>query len=187
LVSDIHNDGHSSGHSEYFISQLISAGMSYDEAHFEKIFSHCQVRFGIKETYTQVIYPTLLRMGLMWATGSFPPSQEHFNSNMIRLNLSTAIDSLPPPKSPSDAWLLFLPENEFHEISLLFSQYLIRLSGKRTIYLGGNLPLESISDAIQNTQPDNLLFFLVHYSSPVDKQLYLDKLSSIFPDKYIFI
>ena len=187
LVLDISNNSNSHGPSEYFISQLISAGMSYDEAHFEKVFSHCQIRFGMKDTYIQVIYPTLLRMGLMWATGAFPPSQEHFNSNMIRLKLSTAIDSLPPPKSPSNTWLLFLPENEFHEISLLFSQYLIRLSGKRTIYLGGNLPFESISDAIQNTDPTNLLFFLVHYNSPVETQKYLDDLSSQFPDKKIFI
>ena len=187
LVSDIHNDSHSTGPSEYFISQLISAGMSYDEAHFEKVFSHCQIRYGMKDTYIKVIYPTLLRMGLMWATGSYPPSQEHFNSNMIRLKLSPAIDSLPPPKSNFDAWFLFLPENEFHEISLLFSQYLIRLSGKRTIYLGGNLPFESISDAIQNTEPANLLFFLVHYNSPVETQKYLDNLSSLFPEKNIFI
>lgn len=187
LVLDIHNDANSTGPSEYFISQLISAAMSYDEAHFEKVFSHCQIKYGMKDTYIKVIYPTLLRMGLMWATGSFPPSQEHFNSNMIRLKLSTAIDSLPPPKSTSDSWLLFLPENEFHEISLLFSQYLIRLSGKRTIYLGGNLPFESISDAIQNTEPENLLFFLVHNNSPVETQKYLDNLSSLLPEKNIFI
>jgi DNA-binding transcriptional MerR regulator len=187
LVSDIQNEDKSTGPSEYFISQLISAGMSYDEAHFEKVFAHCLIKYGMKETYIKVIYPTLLRMGLMWATGAFPPSQEHFNSNMIRLKLSTAIDSLPPPKSPTDTWLLFLPENEFHEISLLFSQYLIRLSGKRTIYLGGNLPFDSISDAILSTEPENLLFFLVHYNSPVDTQNYLDNLSSLYPDKNIFI
>lgn len=187
LITDYQNDSTANEPAEYFISQLIAAGMSYDEAHFEKIFSHCLIKYGMRDTYLKVIYHTLLRMGLLWASDAIPPSQEHFNSNMIRLKLSTAIDSLPPYKTKSDTWLLFLPENEFHEISLLFAQYLIRLSGKRTIYLGGNLPIQSLVDAVNNTKPENLLFFLVHYNSPEETQRYLDNLSSLFTGKNIFV
>jgi methanogenic corrinoid protein MtbC1 len=187
MVSEVYKEPTAQGPTEYFISQLISAGMSYDEAHFEKMFLHCLLKHGMKDTYLKVIYPVLVRMGLMWASDSIAPSQEHFNSNMIRLKLSTAIDSLPSHKTQANSWLLFLPENEFHELGLLFAQYLIRLSGKRTVYLGGNLPIQSVSDAVENTAPENLLLFLVQYNSPEETQMYLDNLSSLFPGVKIFI
>ena len=121
---------------EYFISQMIAAGMSYDEQHFEKILSSCLVRYGMKKAYTEVLYPMLVRIGLMWEGDSIPPANEHFISNLLRQKLFAAIDSLPPSKATADKWLLFLQENEFHEIGLLFACYLIRLSGRQVIYLG---------------------------------------------------
>ncbi len=175
------------GASGYFISQLIVAGMNYDESHFDKIFSHCLLRYGMKDAYIKVIYPMLIRIGLMWTNDSLPLAHEHFISNMLRQKLFTAIDSLPPAKSDSDSWLLFLPENEFHEIGLLFAHYLIRLSGRKVIYLGTNVPLKSVISSVKNTSPLNLLLFLVHNNSNEEIQEYLNELSSIFPGKNILV
>lgn len=165
---------------EYFISQLIAATTSFDETHFEKIFSNCVLRLGMRNTYTNVIYPMLNRIGLMWATGTISPAYEHFSSNIIKQKLFSAIDSLPPAKSLRNSWLLFLPENEFHEIGLLFSHYLIRQAGKKVIYLGGNVPFETIISAVEETNPSHLLFFLVHHDTPEDSQDYLNDLKKNF-------
>lgn len=164
---------------EYFISQLISAATSFDEIHFEKIFSNCMLRLGMKQTYTKVIYPMLNRIGLMWTTGAISPAYEHFSSNIIRQKLFSAIDSLPPAKS-KQSWLLFLPENEFHEIGLLFSHYLIRQSGKKVIYLGNNVPFETLISAVSDINPTHLLFFLVHHDKSEDSQDYLNELKKNF-------
>lgn len=171
---------------EYFVSQLIVSGISYDEPHFDKIFSHCLLQYGMKDAYTKVVYPMLARIGLMWASDAILPAHEHFISNMVRQKLFTAINSLPPAKSVSDSWLLFLPENEFHEIGLLFAHYLIRLSGGKVIYLGSNVPLQSLTAAIKNTSPRNLLLFLVHNDSKEEIQEYLNGLSVQFNGKNIF-
>lgn len=172
---------------EYFISQLIAAGMSYDEPHFKKIFSHSVLRYGIKEAYTKVLYPMLVRIGLMWAGDTIPPAQEHFISNIIRQKLFTAIDSLPPPKSSSGSWILFLPENEFHEIGLLVANYIIRLYGKKVIYLGGDVPFQSLIGAVADTAPQNLLLFMVHNDLPEEVENYLTRLSNTFTSKKIFV
>jgi MerR family transcriptional regulator, light-induced transcriptional regulator len=172
---------------EYFVSQLLAAGVDYDEPHFEKIFSHCLLRFGMKETYMNVVYPMLVRIGLMWTSDTLAPALEHFISNIIRQKLFTTIDSLPFPKSASDSWLLFLPENEFHEIGLLFAHYLIRLSGRKSIYLGSNVPLHSLTAAIENILPKNLLLFLVHNDSPVITMEYLSELNKRFTGKNIYV
>ncbi len=172
---------------EYFIAQLIAAGISYDESHFDKILSHCLLRFGMKGSYVKVIYPMLVRVGLMWATDEMPQTQEHFISNLIRQKLFSAIDSLPPAKSVNNSWLLFLPENEFHEIGLLFANYLIRLAGYKVIYLGSNVPFETLINAVQEIDPVNLLFFLVHHDVTKDSQEYLTKLMEKFNHQNIYL
>lgn len=171
----------------YYISQLLSAGMNFDEGLFEKIFSHCLLRFGMVKTYTQVLYPLMTRMGLMWSYDAFLPAYEHFNSNLLRQKLCTALDSLPPAPEAEGGWLLFLPENEFHELGLLFAQYLIRVSGRRSLYLGANVPIDSVFPAIKQARPDTLLLFMVRNESPDRAQQYLDDLASDFNDLTVFV
>ena len=172
---------------EYFISQLIAAGTSYDEASFEKSFSHCLLRFGMKDAYIKVLYPMLGRIGMLWASEKLAPAHEHFISNLVRQKLFTAIDYLPAPNTESDSWLLFLPENEYHEIGLLFAYYMIRLSGRKAVYLGSNVPLKSLISAVHQTAPANLLFFLVHNDFPDQIQIFLDRLKSGLTEEKIFL
>ena len=187
LLEEQQGNATSNDKEDFYISQLIAAGMSYDEQHFEKIFSHCLLRFGLKNAYIHVLYPLLLRIGLMWASNSIPPAQEHFISNIIRQKLFTAIDSLPPPASTAETWVLFLPENEFHEIGLLFAHYVVRLSGRKSIYLGANLPLDSLNNSLKDIKPDKLLLFLVRHNLPEESQQFLDTLRTFSPIKIIYL
>lgn len=172
---------------DYFVNQLISAGMNYDESNFEKIFSHCFLRFGMTKTYEAVIYPLLTRIGIMWTSNAIPPSQEHYISNLLRQKLFTAIDSLPLIMDDEDSWMLFLPEDEFHEIGLLFANYLIRSRDKRSLYLGPNVPLSSIENALKDTKVKNLLLFMVHRDLPENNREYLEELSRIGKGKNIYL
>ncbi|MEI6816396.1 MAG: MerR family transcriptional regulator [Bacteroidota bacterium] len=172
---------------EYFISQLIASGVSFDEVHFEKIFSNCLLRMGVKDCYVMIIYPMLNRMGMMWSNGTMSPAQEHFISNIVRQKLFAAIDSLPPSKTTNDSWLLYLPENEYHEIGLLFASYIIRHAGKKVVYLGNNVPYETIVTAVEEIEPTNLLFFLVHNDNPEYSQMYLDTLNKGFKNIKIHV
>jgi len=165
---------------DYFASQLLAAGMSYDEAGFARVFSTCLQRMGMKDTYTKVVYPLLERIGLMWAADTMPPAREHFMSNIIRQKLVWAIDTLPVAKTTKNSWLLFLPEDEFHEIGLLFAQYMIRKAGNPVYYLGGSVPFETLQQAVKEISPDNFLFFMVHYDDPENVQAYLNQLTKTF-------
>jgi DNA-binding transcriptional MerR regulator len=168
---------------EYFISQLIAAGISYDEAHFEKILSHCLIRYNMKDAYSKVIYPLLVRIGMLWSCDELPPVQEHFISNLLKQKIFTAINSLPPAVSGSKKWVLFLPENEFHETGLLVAYYLIRLSGDNVIYLGSNVPLQSFESSLNDLHADNLLLFFVHRDLTENIQEYCDRLVKKFNGK----
>jgi DNA-binding transcriptional MerR regulator len=187
LVEELPGKAADSRVNEFFVLQLISAGMNYEEDNFDKIFSHCFLKFGIKETYLKVIYPMLIRVGIMWTTNALEPAAEHFISNQVKQKLFTIIDSLPAAKTTQDSWILFLPENEFHELGLLFANFLIRQSGRKVVYLGANVPLESLFVAVKETAVQNVLLFLVHNDFPGETQDYLNDLSSFFEDKKIYV
>jgi hypothetical protein len=172
---------------EFFVLQLISAGINYDEVNFDKIFAHCLLKYGIGETYLKVIYPMLHRVGIMWTTNALEPAAEHFISNQVRQKLFTVIDSLPAVKTTKDSWLLFLPENEFHEIGLLFANFLIRQSGRKVVYLGVNVPLESLFVAVKETSVPNVLLFLTHNDLPGETEDYLKDLSLFLGGKKIYV
>jgi methanogenic corrinoid protein MtbC1 len=133
--------------------------MSFDLDHFEHILSLSFSAYGIKEAYKRVINPVMNRIGSMWASDLIPTVSEHFMSNIFHQKLSVAIDSLALPGSNMETWLLLLPENEFHELPLLYASFLIRLSGRRVIYLGSNVPIKSLKSAVLETKPDNILIF----------------------------
>ena len=124
----------------------------------------------------------------MWQTGSINPAHEHFVSNLIKQKLLVAIDSQIPGDSQNEkTFTLFLPEGEMHELSLLFSNYLIRKRGHRVIYLGPNLPFNDLV-SVNKIKPANYLLtsFITAISHSVLKD-YLQKLSQHFPDKIIYI
>jgi DNA-binding transcriptional MerR regulator len=172
---------------EYFLAQMIAAALLYDELHFEKLFSNSILRLGIRNTYVNVIYPVLVRLGLWWAKDTVYPAQEHFITNLFRQKLFAAIDALPPATHTGDTWLLFLPEDEFHEIGLLFSNYLIRQSGKKVIYLGQNISLEYLKAAVDAAKPSNLLFFLVRKNNEGEDSAYISRLKELFLHQKIYI
>jgi len=175
------------GYYEYYISQLVAAGLSFDEPGFDKVLDHCIIRYGIEETYENIMYPLLNRIGLMWSCDEIPPAQEHFISNLVRQKLLVAIDALPFPKTEDETWLLFLPEDELHETGLLFANYLIRKSGRRTVYLGGNLPMQSLQQALKNVRPSHLLLFFVMNDLQENRQAYLDELKKLCPRETILL
>jgi DNA-binding transcriptional MerR regulator len=173
--------------SDLLISQVVSAAILFDEILFEKIFSKAIVAYGMEGAYLNVIYPALKRIGLMWATDSVAPAQEHFLSNLLRQKLYASIDILPLNNNSKKHWALFLPENEFHELGLLMANYLIRSAGHRCTYLGSNLPIESLSGAVKSIKPENLLLFLVSKNDEdADKDL-IKQIVKTFPSQKIYV
>lgn len=178
---------HDAGYYEYYISRLVAAGLSFDEPGFDKVLDHCIIRYGVGETYENIMYPMLNRVGLMWSCDEIPPAHEHFISNLIRQKLLVAVDALPFPEAGGETWLLFLPEDELHETSLLFAHFLVRQSGRKAVYLGSNLPLPSLQESLKAVKPTHLLLFFVRKDSRENRQAYLDELKKQCPGETILV
>ncbi len=171
----------------FFMAQLISAGFNYDEPHFTNVFAQCLSRFGLSDAYTKVLYPMLQRIGILWNSDGINPSNEHFITNLLRQKILTSIALLASPLAAAGTWLLFLPEDEFHETGLLIAHYLIRLSGRKSVYLGANVPLDALISAATSIKPDNILLFFVHKHSNQEAQDYLQSLASSLRSGRVYV
>ncbi|MFD2872321.1 MerR family transcriptional regulator [Mucilaginibacter ximonensis] len=171
----------------YFISQIISNALVFDERGVNDHIAKSFRQNGVAETYKFVIYPMLVRIGLMWLTESLCPAQEHFLSSIIRQKLFAAIDGTVGQQAGKQKWLLFLPEDEDHDIGLLLANYLLRAAGHQVVYLGAKVPLTAVSNTVTATQPHNLMLFMTRVRPIDDAQLYVTRLAALFPSAQIYI
>jgi len=126
------------------VNELIAATLDYDYFRFERIFYSQVLHLGFEHCITKIIYPFLEKIGVLWLTGNVIPAQEHFCANIIRTKIMTAIDGQQMNQQATAHYLLFLPEGEFHEIPLLYVQYLLKKSGKLVTSFGANVPFDDL-------------------------------------------
>jgi DNA-binding transcriptional MerR regulator len=169
------------------IDQLIVAMVELDEPTFEKVLVKLASKLGFEDLILKVVYPFLEKIGILWQTGNITPAQEHFISNLIRQKLIVAIDQLPYPSKTSRKAILFLPENEYHEIGLLFYQYLTRKNGILTYYLGQSVPYSDVKQIAETHQPDFLVSSFVTTFKNDHLGEFLQKLSQDFRKQTILI
>jgi DNA-binding transcriptional MerR regulator len=162
------------------IDQLVIAMIDMEEESFEKILNTLILRYGFEKSLTEIVYPFLEKIGILWQTQNITPAHEHFISNLIRQKIIVAIDGLHIPPKSSKKVLLFLPENEMHEIGLLFYHYVTRKAGYRTYYLGQSVPHSDLVKVVAVHKPDILITNITsNLNQAIDQ--YLKKLSADFP------
>lgn len=170
------------------IDSLIIAMTTFNEKGVNEVLLRSIISIGFEKTFTDLVFPFLKRVGILWHTGSVNVGAEHFVSSLFRLRIISATDALPPAANPKrQRVVLFLPENELHEIGLLFYTYIIRSMGHEVLYLGQSTPLNAIHDVIDKWQPDTLVtgaLSALPFTSPEE---YLMLLRKTFPEQRILV
>ena len=170
------------------IHALTISMIDLDEDRFEKIISTNILQFGFENTIINIVYPFLNRLGTLWVTGSVGPAQEHFISNLIRQKIIVAIDGQVSKQRPNGkTYMLFLPEGELHEISLLFASYIIRARYNRVIYLGQSLPFSELEFAYNVHRPDYIFSAFTSVPSNHEVQPYVDRMVKAFPNAHLLL
>jgi len=170
------------------IDSLVQSMFRLDEAAFEKLLTSHLLRNGLESTMINIFFPFLYRIGILWQTGQVSPAFEHFMSNLIRQKIIVAIDSLHVPNDGSTRkFILFLPENESHELGLLFANYLIRVRGGHTLYLGQNLPDSAIENVNRQYHAGYILTIITTALNKYSTADYISHLSQRNPEVKILI
>jgi DNA-binding transcriptional MerR regulator len=122
--------------------------INFDQSLFQKTYSGLLAERSFREIFWEVFMPLLHELGLLWQSDTIGPAHEHFITHLIKQKIYTSTEKLQSlePSKTDKIFILFLPENEIHEIGLLFVNYELVLRGYKTIFLGQTIPLESLVD-----------------------------------------
>jgi hypothetical protein len=106
----------------------------------------------------------------------------------VRQKLIAAIDGIAHSSdSKSEKCLLYLPENELHEINLLFANLVLKRQGLKTIYLGQSVPYNDIKMVCDLHQPTYIITVITCPLADISIESYLDQLSQEFPQQKILV
>lgn len=175
-------------HSDTQVDSLVVSMIDHNEKAVNDLWIRSMMNRGLEETMTNIVFPFLNRIGIMWQTGSADIGSEHFISNIFRAKLISSIDSLSPVlKTGGKKVILFLPEHELHEIGLLFYQYVIKKLGYESLYLGQSTPLFSVISINSKWKADIIITGLMSGFPHINPDDYLIQLGASFPKQKILV
>jgi DNA-binding transcriptional MerR regulator len=158
---------------ERIINDLIKKMLDLDINEFEKILDQYILSKGIERTINQIIFPYMEKIGILWVTNYVVPAQEHLVTNLIRQKIIVGIEAAKPTFINPKTVLLFLPEGEYHELGLLFINYLLKTRSIQTYYLGANVPLEDIEFVVKLKKPDYIYSHLTSVANAFSFERFL--------------
>ncbi len=157
------------------------AMINFDQSLFMSTYNSVLVDKSFRDVFKEVFIPLLNEIGLLWQTDTISPAHEHFITSLIKQKILINTEKLQhqEPTKTSKIFVPFLPENEIHEIGLLYLNYEIVLRGYKSIYLGQTVPLETLNDVMKYF--DNLCFLSYFTVSPTKEKIekYLSQFSDL--------
>ena len=167
------------------INSFKIAMLNYDQQLFLKTFEQLTERRNFRQIFTNIFIPLLTEIGLLWQTDTISSSHEHFIAHLIKQKLLVHIEKLQQSKVSKEdkAFILYLPENEIHELGLLYANYEILLKGYKAIYLGPSTPLASLPNTL--TFHENTIFVSYFTAKPEKEKIpeYLKSFEKIIGSK----
>jgi MerR family transcriptional regulator, light-induced transcriptional regulator len=130
----------------------VNACLNFDELGANTALTQALATASPETACLEVLQKGLHEIGEMWYTGKASVQQEHFASTLAMRRLHALLAAAPLPNRHGRI-LAACPPGEEHEFGLLLSTFLLRWRGWGVIYLGANVPLERLEEAVRSTSP----------------------------------
>lgn len=170
------------------LDSLMLSMFELDETKFNIILDHHIHSKGFEECMNDIVYPLLDKLSVMWVAGSVKAVHETFVSNIIRKKTIVEIDRLSRLNGFTDVrCLIYLPESETHELSLLFLEYILIKNKVKVINLGMSVPLIDVLEG-KNIFKAKYIFTIFNDSfGDTPLQPYLNELAKNSSEQQIII
>src|SRR5829696_1967689 len=186
IQAEVTKIGMNESNFQTYLQKLLQAAIDFNEAAFLDVLNSLIKTIGFEKTILEVCYPYLQRVGLLWNTNKVIPAQEHFSSYIIQNRLISETEKFSSFQNEPPEIILFCPENEYHELPLLYLNYLFRKYGWKVLYLGKNIKLDDLKEANAKLPSINYLYLhLVTNFSGFHIDDYFETIHKTFPNKSI--
>jgi hypothetical protein len=119
-------------------------------------------------------------LGVLWQTNSISPSHEHFITSLVKQKIHAMCENLQQnsTRRTDRRFVLFLPDNEIHELGLLYLQYEVLNNGFQCVFLGQSVPIESLSNLIDIGEPITFISYFTIEPAQDKIESYLNTFNS---------
>lgn len=170
-----------------YIDRLILHMINFDNRSFYQLTNEIIDSLGFEDAFAKVFFEFFVRVGTYWQVGSIFPAQEHYVTNIFRQKMIAEIDKLELSGEKDSTILFFLPENELHEMSLLFYSYLAQKMGYHVIYLGQFVPWNDLVKIQKQVKIDFIFTAFINSIPKENLESYLVELKDLFSSQKVFI
>jgi methanogenic corrinoid protein MtbC1 len=112
----------------------------------------------VRDIYLQVFQPVLRETGRLWQIGDAGIAQEHFVTASILLFISRLHDQIHSAARKTGrrgkTLVAGCVSDELHDVGIRIVADFFEMDGWDTYYIGGNIPAQSLLEAVQNQNAD---------------------------------
>ena len=178
LVKEVANNGNEKN---YSVNIFKVAMLNFDLALFQTTYNNLLERHSFRDIFIKIFIPLLDDIGMLWQTDTISPAHEHFVTELIKQKILIHAEkalATNPLKHQNKTYVLFLPENEIHELGLQFLNYELLSQGHHCIYLGSSVPIESLLELKSYYKP--ITYITAFTIRPLKENLksYLEKFNA---------
>lgn len=147
------------------INSFKLAMINFDQSLFNATYDSLLETKTFRSIFHDIFIPLLDEIGLLWQTDAINPVHEHFLTGLVKQKLYLNIAQLSENNNKNedeDLYILFLPENEIHDLGILFLNYELLFHEKRTIYIGPSMPLADMRYILEiHPNPNFVCYFTI--------------------------
>jgi methanogenic corrinoid protein MtbC1 len=132
------------------INDIKIAMLNFDTSKFYSTYNRLSKEKSFRDIFYDVFIPLLSERGMLWQTNTINPAHEHFISTLIRQKIlvNTELIQAENKLTSNKTFVLFLPDNEIHELGLMFINYELISKGYQSIFLGQSVPTDNLKELI---------------------------------------
>ncbi len=139
------------------VRQLLACFVELNQAGAQQLFEEMLAAYPLEPLLLELLQPTLIELGEMWARGEISEYQEHFGSHFIRDKM-LALRGLFRPAADSPLLVTACGPGERHELGILMFGFFAQQAGFRVVYLGPSPSEKGIFDCLNDHAPAAFTF-----------------------------
>lgn len=174
-------------HQSNQIDNLIKLVLEFDDEQIQFELGRITSELGMDGMFTEILIPTLEKVGYLWQTNAITVSHEHFFSNLVRDFMIVQIDRLKTSRISKGKVALFLNEKEKHELSLLFYYYILKSRGYDCFYLGQSVPMKDLKVFFQEVRPDYGVTSMINELNEKEASKFFENLGEFFDLSKLYV
>jgi methanogenic corrinoid protein MtbC1 len=132
-----------------FLAESLAAVREMDAERLEAILNRAAVAVGASQLIDHVITPLMIEIGDLWSENKLTSGHERLTTSVVRQTLDSIRGAMGHSDGPG--LVVATPAGQHHEIGALLAAATAASSGWRVVYLGPDLPAESIATAVEMT------------------------------------